>query len=279
MKKPRNIYKYDYVNFKMKKEIVLLVFGFLLIGLFISVVYANTVSEDISNLMDGAKEVGITVFSKVLGDPGSNGGMDVFFAKILLVVVLFSIVYSIISKMPGFSSSDMATFFVSVAVSILGVRFLTAEFVEAILIPYGAMGASILVFLPMLIYGFFVYTNVKGSFGRRIAWIIFALFFFGFWLTNYDKIGGVGGLANWVYTLGLLIILGLIIFDNFIKMAIHGTQYGKAMSAWNERLRVANLRKLKQLDKDLAAGIIDKKYYYSERKRLRDLIKENTKNM
>jgi len=49
------------------------------------------------------------------------------------------------------------------------------------LIPYGALGGAIAVFLPLLIIFVFLHTLDIGGFGRRAGWFIYFIIFVLLW--------------------------------------------------------------------------------------------------
>jgi hypothetical protein len=153
----------------------------------------------------------------------------------------------------------------------------TSDMINAILLPYGAMGGAIAIFLPFLIFFFFVHTSVPGSFGRRAAWFAYGAVFLVFLFYKvYNGAGGVGeaisqifffiitlgssgldmgsndlGGAAWIYWLGMIFILLSLFFDRTIHNYFEYSDFEKAEENIN---RSAKLDLLKQLDEARRLG-------------------------
>lgn len=196
----------------MKKSvfIALLVFG---IVLSISLVSAYTLSSfDLKGageqIIQWIKDIFTPFFAVLLG--AESVGDKYFFARILLLLLLFFIVLTVLRRIRLFKSYPGVYYIVAAIVSILGTRYISEiNLVEFILLPYGTLAVAATVFLPFLIYFWFVHKSVPGAIGRRIAWVIFGVVFFGFWLARGKELGDAG----WIYLFGIIAVLIVLLLD------------------------------------------------------------------
>jgi len=166
----------------------------------------------IDNSIEAIKQNGASIFGPIFG----HDSMDEFlFAKVLLFFLLFSVIFMTLKKIKIFTHNQVIISVVAIIVSILAVRFLKEnELVNAILLPYGSLGAAISIYLPLLIFFFFVHTSVESGFGRKAGWFIYGLVFLVFWMSReYNDMG----VANWLYGLGF----GFAVISLFFDSSIH----------------------------------------------------------
>lgn len=179
---------------------------------------------------------------------GAGTSTDFLFAKILLLILLFCVVFTVLTRITLFSGKRGIAFIVAAIVSVLAVRYLQeTDFIKGILLPYGALGGAVTIFLPLLVYFFFVHDNLPGSFGRRAGWIVYGAFFITFWAMREGEIGN----ANWLYTLGVVFVILSFIFDRSIHAYF---EYGNWERARDNIDRSARLRLLEDLDRARRLG-------------------------
>ena len=233
----RNVFKgLTALYFMIKKEIILVVFGVLIIiGLIGVVSAASDMATDFGNMMKEFGGVLGVFFSALLGT--TNDG-TMFFARCLILIVVYGIIYMVLGKISLFEGSSFLLFFTAGAVAVLGVRFLDSGFISSILVPYSALGASIAIFFPYLIYFAFVHTSVRGVFGRRAAWIIFGIVLVGLYISRYsvnpdmDLITGENG-YNSISLLGLVFVILAAAFDPQIHNYFGAFKTGRIVSSYH----------------------------------------------
>jgi len=197
---------------------------------------------------------------------------DFFFAKVLLLILLFIVISAVVKKMPLFERNKFASTIVSVVVSILSVRYIPQnEFFEGILLPYSTLGVSIIVFLPFVIYFFFVHKSDFGYFGRRAAWAIYGIVFLTLWWTRKEYTGSG---ADTLYLAGLGLVVLAFMFDKAIHKYLGLHEIGRFEEISKKRQRRNALRELDSLEGDLEAGRIKQHEYGSEKARLQNVVKE-----
>lgn len=211
----------------------------LLIIFFSSLVTAGPV-QGIEQLAEGLKEV-IVILIQFISDTIFNiNSFDEFlFAKILLFSIIFMVTYSSIAKSKLISENRTINIIISVSISILAIRFLPDnDFINSMLLPYGAFGAAIVTFLPLAIFFFFVHENLKGTIIRRSAWIFYGAFFIGLWWMRKTELSEAVG---WIYTGAFLTILFSIAFDKQIHKIWGMREISHFLTGAHERT-IANLQ-------------------------------------
>jgi len=236
----------------MKKErsvqiIPLLALVFILLSVsFVSAASGSTVTPNriIQDIIAGSQSTFGPIFTALLGGEDEINGL--LFSRILIFILIFSVVFIVLSRVDLFGGKRSIVLVVAGVVSILSVRYLKAgELITAILMPYGAMGAAITVFLPFIIYFFFVHDAVPGSFGRRAAWAVFGLFFIAFLLYNtYSGDTGDYGGYSWIYWIGLILVFLCFIFDKTIHSYFVYSDFERAKDTIDSRARLQALEDL-----------------------------------
>ncbi len=191
----------------MKKSIPTLLTIFLT-----SLVSAGPV-EGVQQLLSGLGEI-IIILIQFISDTilDINSFDEFLFAKILLFTIILLIVNTVIkdSKMLGGNKAIHWT--VSVSVGILSIRFIPDNFVQAILLQYSALGIALTIFLPFIIFFLFAHKGELGPYGRKFGWMFYAAVFASMWIFRSDDLGE----ANWIYGIGLLLIMIARMFDKKI---------------------------------------------------------------
>jgi len=189
------------------------------LGIFFSLIplvsadyFGGRLGEGMSQVMGWIEEIFTPIFEALLN---TDSG-EFFFAKVLMLLLLFIIIFTVIKAVPRLGENRSVAFIISAVVSILSIRYIPDnDFFKGMLLPYGTLGVSLIVFLPFLIYFFFVHRSVPGNFGRRAAWAVYALVFLVLWgMREYgtDSIGA----ANWLYAVGIILVIVAFIFDRSI---------------------------------------------------------------
>jgi len=143
-----------------------------------------------------------TIFTGIL----TPGGTDILsadlFARLLLLIVLIVVLRKpaqLITGEPGTAT------IIAVIVSILGVRFLTTEMIQGILLPYGTIAIIVSTFIPFILLAYFL-ISMPYSWVRKIGWIMAAVIFTGLWWMRWTEIG------NMAYVYLIVSILSIILF-------------------------------------------------------------------
>ncbi len=209
------------------------------------------------------------LFSFLLGPELGPGSSELFFAKILLFFVVLAVVWSVLERMPIFNKGSVAGL-VSVLVSLLSVRFISAQWVEGILLPYNTMGIAIVTVLPLVIYTYFIYHAIGSQALQKVAWIIAAAIFIILLFIRQDELGD----AVWIYGIGSVICVFAVFANNWINRELKRLKIESIYSQANEEI-IRNLRrKLHEVHEDFGKGIITQAEYDSSKKRIMDKISD-----
>lgn len=204
------------------------VYSVIIISLIIlvSLQLVNAQYPNIDTFMQQVGDASASIFGPIFGHDTAD---EFLFAKILLFLLIFTIVFTVLKNITIFEYNKPVQSVVSIIFSLFSVRYIKPnEIINAILLPYGAFGASITIFLPLLIYFYFVHSSVNNSFARRAAWFIYGSIFFILWVMRpYSDLGT----TNWIYFLGLGFIILNLLFDKTIQ-----SYFGLAdIERWNQR--------------------------------------------
>lgn len=216
------------------------------------------------------------VFAIILGGYG-----DLFFERILFLIVTFTVIYTVISRVGPFKDrkdergGKAIIWVITIAVSILSTRFLAESgLVETILLPYTVLGVAITAVLPLIIYFMFVqsFKDATNSVIRKILWIFFIIVFVGLWDSRYQDLGAL----SWIYFWTGFIAFLLLLFDGTIQRYFIKLER-KELGDLNREQHLAKL--YKELDE-----LREKKDYYRDavynklEKRLKKRIERVTKS-
>ena len=242
-----------------------------LLTIFLSSLVTAGPVEGLEQLSKGLIEV-ITILIRFVSDAilNINSFDELLFAKILLFTIIILVVYTVIKENTifGGKKNKPIQWIISSAVSILAIRYLPDNFVQAILLQYGTFAIAITVFLPLMIYFFFIHQSNIGQFGRRAGWMLFAIIFFMMWSFRDDL-----GNANWIYWIGTLFIIMALLFDKSIHRYFGFSPIRKAETKAKLKIRVNAQRNLKELREN--KGYMTDKEFNESKDHYEKIIKDN----
>lgn len=199
---------------------------------------------------------------------------EFFFAKCLLLILVFITVYFVLQKIDflELGSKKGILLIISTVISVLGLRYLPDnDFIKGILLPYNVLGLAITIFLPFLIYFFFVEKSVQNPAGRRFGWIAYAIIFGVLWANRYAEISQM---ANYVYLAGLIVVILCLIFDKSLHQYFQLKDFRKSedeIKFWN---RIKLTKKIQELYEAYERGSITKNEYEKRKKIMEERLKE-----
>jgi len=151
-------------------------------------------------------------FEVILGDYSSS---EFFFTKVLFVLLLFFVINVLLARLPLFQDKRFVAVIIAIIVSIIAIRFISEnEMTRGLLLPYGTLGAALLVALPFIIWFVGVQLLGVGPMGRRLLWGLFGIIFVGIWLSLRSS--GIDSLTDTVYKAVFVLIIAALIFDKAI---------------------------------------------------------------
>ena len=198
-----------------------------IVALFLfSLVLVSSASYDLpGNLergMDGAIRIIESLFTPLVYVFFGGYG-ELMFERVLLLLIIISIVYVVVSKMDIFKDNGGVIWIITLSVSLLALRFMTDELIENIILPYSIMGVALSAALPLIIYFTFVQSFESSSTIRKILWIFFIVVFIGLWDSRYDSLGSL----SWIYFATGLLGFIFLFFDGTIRRYILRQQFGE----------------------------------------------------
>lgn len=225
---------------------------FLLLSLFLVTGFVSSQSADgpiqgISSLFKSVYDGLIDPFAKFLLGDTVGGKPELFFSKVLIFLLLAFLVHYAANQFEP-TRGNRATI-ISVIVSALAVRVLTAEWVEAVILPYTTFGIAVTVIIPLALFFFFVEKGLAGQPAlRKISWVFAAVIFAALYFSRYDTplVGRNDSFffsPGHIYLYGALASLILLFLDKTIQRSFVKSKY----SNLNE---INNIKVLSKLRRD-----------------------------
>ena len=196
---------------------------------FVSAYYfgsARSVGQDVIDTYIGVFE---PVLTAVFGAEGS--GLYVF-ERFLLFILLVSVIFLAVGKIPLFEDQNKIRWIVSIIISLIGVRFMDYAWLVSVLHSYNALAIAIGSVMPLIIYFFFVHGIGKDyPHLRKVMWILFIGMYIGLWITSTTEY------VSAVYFWTLLAAVLLLLFDDKIERYIRKQEYKGSHASWiNDRV-------------------------------------------
>jgi len=227
--------------------------------------------QGVYQLTDGLYEI-IYIITQFVRDVININGFDEFlFAKILLFTIILLVVYTVVrqNSIFGGEKNKAVQWIISSAVSILAIAYIPNEFVQAILLQYSALGVALTIFLPLIIYFFFIHQSGVGKFGRRVGWAVYILAFFSLWSFKWKDLGE----ANWIYWIAIGFMTICLIFDTSIHKYLGFSKIRKARRANKLERRIEAQEDLEELER--RRQYLSPKEYDTLKDRYKKRIKDN----
>lgn len=179
---------------------------------------ASGLGQGMEQLLRAGENLLFPFFSALLG-----GTSDMLFERVLFLVIILTVVYLVVSKMDVFKGNDAIVWIISVSVSLLSTRFLVGEdLIQAMLLPYSALGIGLTAALPLLIYFSFVQSFSDSATVRKMLWVFYIVAFIMIWGSRYDDVGGL----SWMYALSAVAAVLFLLFDGTIRRMMEKQRYG-----------------------------------------------------
>ena len=219
--------------------------------------------DDLLNVFNSIKDFFSPILQTVLG---FNSGGDIFFASLLIGIIIFAVVWVALDRIDFFSTHRWVLWTISIVVAVISIRSFGGDsgIIQAIILPYSTFGIAISAGLPFLIYFFFIemgFQEAKYRFFRKAAWIFFAVIFIGLWFTRY---GEVKSTLWWIYPLTALAALILAWQDGTIQKMMFKNKLRKIHTESYQK-RIDHL--MAQL-RDVDVGYGDRPEEWSKRRKI-----------
>ncbi|MAG37820.1 hypothetical protein CMI45_00325 [Candidatus Pacearchaeota archaeon] len=222
----------------MKRVGVLLLMTLVFSMFAVSVVSAadNPFSQ-VGELTNSAVESFVDVIeplSKVIVGTSETG--EIFFGRLLMLVVVFSLVVVILGRLPFFDDHSWAPWLISGVLAITAVRFLSVEWIRTVVLPNQVFAVALTAGLPFVLF-FLIVKEFPSRTARRVSWIFFGIVFLALWTARSAELGKI----SYVYPLTALLALGMIFFDGTIRRWMAQIEMENLGAASNVQAR-ANLQ-------------------------------------
>ncbi len=146
--------------------------------------FTQNIVSLITSMVDIATQAGKPLFSALLGSVNSGGDL---FAKVLIFLLVLLIVVAVLDTVELFSNNIWLQYGIGVIISILGVRFLPNDMIQAIAFPSSVFVATIAIGLPFVLFGVALYKIIDNTYIRRAGWTLFIVVLIVLWVYNSDK--------------------------------------------------------------------------------------------
>ncbi len=196
----------------MKKALGVLVLGIFLLSFSMNfVAAASGPVEAIQGIVKGVYELIKPLLEGIIGEVSTA---EFFLAKVMFLIIIFAIIYKVLERIPFFKDISWVHQLVSVAVSILSIRwFGDAEIIRTIILPYSVLGIALAGLIPFAIFFFMTEFGDSHKFARKLSWIFFIVVFVGLWITRAGNASVVGGpIGKFAYIYLITAGLGLIAY-------------------------------------------------------------------
>jgi len=203
----------------MKKGMKLLIFSIIPIILLMSLVAAIQPAPPVpgtnlpANPFQGISEL-LTGVLKTVGDVfGMAVGKEPFglaeeiFSRMIIFLLLTAILYMPASKL---AKNKAISFIIAAGVSLLGVRFIDATIVNAVLLPYGVLAIALSTMLPLILYGFFIYNEDIPAFIRKAGWWFFVACFLALFIWRAPTVTDSTALSMYLLSGGLAVFAAIV---------------------------------------------------------------------
>lgn len=235
------------------------IFGGFVLGLFLISMFSFVSSgEGLDSAVEDIQDAGSSIFELfrplLEGIVGETSNGETFLAKVLFLVIIFSIIWVSLGKVSFFNDNTLVLVTVGTAASILAIRwFGSSGIVQTAILPYSVLGIAISSGIPFVLFYFIVNDFEKTM--RKVSWIFFSVVFVGLWFSRYDDLGKFGYIYLVTAGLGLL----MLAFDGTLQKIKARAKRDRVRSATTSRLVDALHDDLADTDKRYANGGIDSK--------------------
>ena len=224
-------------------------------------------SRGMNQVLDAVKALLGPFLSAILGGTG-----ETLFQKVLFFAIILSLVYIIIKQMPVFKDNKTIIWIVTISVSLLSTRFMSADLLKTMLLPYTVLGVAITAVIPLIIFFAFA-QGVGNKYTRKIMWILFAVTFLTIWSSRYAEVGAIA----WIYFGTAMISLFFFLFDGTIRR-LRIKQKMEELNAGKRQDAATEIRKrLAELETDKTKGFIIEGRYRELKRKLEKQLREITK--
>ena len=178
---------------------------------------------------------------------GIAGGGELFTAKVLFMILIFSILWAALERVDFFAAHTWVRIIVSISATVLSIRIFVNDWaVRTVLLPYSVLGIALTAGLPFVV--FVIITMDWRATYRKISWIFFATIFTALWFTRMDDIGDFG----FIYLVAAGLALLMLIFDGTVKRFFQRTKVEEILGIQESKRRVQLIQDRIKLENEKA---------------------------
>ena len=204
----------------IKRGLVFLLLTLIALPIFLTGIVSANVGDDIAagitNFIEGVKTIGEPIFQALLGNLGENS--EVFVLKILSFLLITIVIYGTLSVTNIFGEKGWINFAIGMIVSLIGIRFLPTNFLEAMAIPSSAFVATIVLLIPLVAL-ILVGSRIENSIARKIFYVSYACVVTVLWFYNWNNSNLDG--VRWLYPLIVVATLALLVLDGTLQSILN----------------------------------------------------------
>jgi hypothetical protein len=221
-----------------------LVFVSVIASGFASAYYFPDTRSLTQGVIDNYVNIGEPILSAMFGGNGWTGFM--LFERFLLFIMLMSVIYVILERIPVFEGQKMVKWVVAIVVPLIGMRFVDYEWLSAVITQYGMLVIIMGSVLPFIIFFYFVHSIGKDyPVLRKVAWIFFIGVYMGLWNTAGSELQGA--VFFWTVVAAVLMLL----LDKRIEMYLAAKEFAKH-DRWRTDDEIARItKKIQDIHADL----------------------------
>lgn len=183
------------------------------------------VAEAVSGIFETIFETIRPFLAILLGEAGESYDSGSFMGKIIGLIVVTSIIYVVLSKSMSsfFDNHKWALWIISLAIPILGFRFVDASIIDSMVLPSSVFAVAVTSGLPFVLYFYLI--EGFPSYIKKIAWIFFAAIFIVLYFVRFDELSTT---ASSFYIVTALLALFMMYLDGTLRKFFFGMKIQKA---------------------------------------------------
>jgi hypothetical protein len=229
-----------------KRVLILGLFSLLLVSL-IGFVSAQTIKDDV-----------IKIITDILNGESASFVKDILSPQILFGILIFLVIFAIISKISLFGTSGIKIA-VSAVIAVLSAGFISIEWIYPLLNQYTAMGITITLLLPFALIFYFVKEIAPhNKLMHHVIWGTFLVIVIVNAFTNWYVIpAGQQTLTKVLYWIIMIASTVMFAFGNKIYSYMFKKELDEAISQYKDANKVqieAAINKLEESKTYLTAG-------------------------
>ena len=154
----------------------------------------------------------------IIGDTSTG---EMFVARVAMFLIVYAIIYVVLNSMDYFKNKNgWARVLISLAVGILGVRFLDEQFIQTAILSNSAFAVAVTAGLPFVAFWFIVKDWTKTM--RKISWIFFGVIMLALWSYRYSNAATAAteSYASMIYPLVAICAFLMAVFDGLFQKAL-----------------------------------------------------------